>query len=140
MPNHRCPFPHIRLLAVERLVELTGEGYFEVARNTKQPFVVATALQRVTVLGTHFNVQAYADQAHTSTTLLEGSVQVSGKAGRSLLAPGEQCRLNGQTGGMQKLQVDTEEVVAWKNGYFYFQRNLSGRRTATAGPLVQCGS
>ncbi len=104
----------------ERLVELTGEGYFEVASNTKQPFVVATASQRVTVLGTHFNVQAYADQAHTSTTLLEGSVQVSGKAGRSLLAPGEQCRLNGQTGGMQKLQVDTEEVVAWKNGYFIF--------------------
>ncbi|RPE13519.1 DUF4974 domain-containing protein [Chitinophaga lutea] len=104
----------------ERLVELTGEGYFEVAKNAKQPFVVATAAQRVTVLGTHFNVQAYGDQSHTSTTLLEGSVQVSGKAGRSLLAPGEQCRLNGQTGSMQKLQVDTEEAVAWKNGYFIF--------------------
>lgn len=110
----------------ERLVELTGEGYFEVAKKAAGPFIVATGTQRVKVLGTHFNIQAYADLTHTRTTLLEGSVEVSGKAGSRLLKPGEQCRLHSQTGGMETALADMEEVMAWKNGFFIFsETNLA---------------
>jgi ferric-dicitrate binding protein FerR (iron transport regulator) len=60
-----------------RSVELTGEGYFEVAKDKAHPFIVATAKQEVQVLGTHFNINAYNDEGSTKTTLLEGSVSVS---------------------------------------------------------------
>ncbi|MBO9154804.1 FecR family protein [Chitinophaga sp. GCM10012297] len=104
----------------ERLVELSGEGYFEVAKNARQPFIVSSAAQKVTVLGTHFNVQAYPGEAGVRTTLLEGKVEVATAVAKQLLAPGEQCRLNVQSGRMRTVNVDTEEAVAWKNGYFIF--------------------
>jgi ferric-dicitrate binding protein FerR (iron transport regulator) len=59
-----------------RSVELTGEGYFEVAKDKAHPFIVVTEKQEVEVLGTHFNINSYADEASTKTTLLEGSVRV----------------------------------------------------------------
>lgn len=104
----------------ERMVELSGEGYFEVAKNARQPFIVSSTAQKVIVLGTHFNVQAYPDEAGVRTTLLEGKVEVATATAKQLLAPGEQCRLNVQSGSMRTLSVDTEEAVAWKNGYFIF--------------------
>ena len=104
----------------ERSVELKGEGYFEVAKNAKQPFVVGTSGQKVTVLGTHFNIQAYPDEPGSRTTLLEGRVEVAAGGAKRLLAPGEQCRLNLESGLMRTVNVDTEEAVAWKNGYFIF--------------------
>ncbi|HEY1201383.1 MAG TPA: FecR family protein, partial [Niastella sp.] len=74
----------------ERRVELTGEGYFEVAKNASMPFHVVTATQDVEVLGTHFNINAYDDEDAVKTTLLEGSVKV--KADNSVvLKPGEQA-------------------------------------------------
>ncbi|WP_316789099.1 FecR family protein [Pedobacter frigoris] len=63
--------------AESRKVELTGEAYFEVAKNKKRPFIVKSLGQEVTVLGTHFNINAYADEPSVKTTLLEGSVSVS---------------------------------------------------------------
>lgn len=105
----------------ERIVELTGEGYFEIAHNEAMPFKVKTNKQVVTVLGTHFNVNAYEDEPSLRTTLLEGSVKVStdnGTAAR-VLRPGQQSALTGN-----KIDVtdgDTEEAVAWKNGYFRFR-------------------
>ncbi len=106
--------------AKERTVELRGEGYFEVAKNARQPFIVTTETQKVTVLGTHFNVQAYPGEPGVRTTLLEGKVEVASGAARQLLAPGEQCRLNVRSGRMHTVNVDTEDAVAWKNGYFIF--------------------
>ena len=112
----------------ERLVEITGEAYFEVAKFSSpvtsgkgaMPFIVQlTDGSQVKVLGTHFNINAYADEASVNTTLLEGSVLV--KKGKSIrkLAPGQQARMNAS--GMNIINgVDLEQVVAWKNGLFNF--------------------
>jgi ferric-dicitrate binding protein FerR (iron transport regulator) len=106
----------------ERKVELTGEGYFEVAKNKEKPFIVTANNTSIEVLGTHFNVNAYSDENSIKTTLLEGSVKVSkGNAG-TLIVPGEQARVNNFSGDITvKKDVDLDETVAWKNGKFVFQ-------------------
>lgn len=104
----------------ERLVELTGEGYFEVAADKKKPFVVQAHSQRVKVLGTHFNVQSYTDEPFARTSLLEGSVEVTAGQRTARLAPGEQSSLNGKTGELVTGPADVSAAAAWKNGYFVF--------------------
>ncbi|KIO76751.1 hypothetical protein TH53_13060 [Pedobacter lusitanus] len=107
-----------------RKVELTGEGYFEVSKDKKRPFTVITDGQQVQVLGTHFNVNAYKDEQVTKTTLLEGSVQVSKTTelqnanSSKRLNPGQQAVL--KQASFKVDQVDINNVVAWKNGYFTF--------------------
>ncbi|WP_316839822.1 FecR family protein [Pedobacter gandavensis] len=107
----------------ERKVELTGQAYFEVAKSKGQSFKVISAHQEVEVLGTHFNVNAYANQPSVITTLLEGSVNVNLKNTKDgkRLKPGEQAALTGQL--FQVEEVDVEQAVAWKNGYFAFERD-----------------
>lgn len=103
-----------------RKVELTGEAYFEVAKNDHLPFKVKTVFQEVEVLGTHFNVMAYADEKIIRTTLLEGSVKVNAGHQQSLLYPGQQADLNKEN---QHIRISTalkNKSVAWKNGYFMF--------------------
>ncbi|SMC59645.1 FecR family protein [Pedobacter africanus] len=102
----------------QRRVELTGEAYFEVAKDKTHPFVVATDKQEVQVLGTHFNINSYADESVTKTTLLEGSVKVSSKGAERFLLPGQQSALRGND--LNVYLVDTEEAIAWKNGDFRF--------------------
>lgn len=102
----------------QRKVELTGEGYFEVAKNKAMPFFVKTANQEVEVLGTHFNINAYTDEEFLKTTLIEGSVKVSTNAGNRLLKPGQQSMLKGNI--LKVGPVDTDIAVAWKNGQFMF--------------------
>ena len=107
----------------KRAVSLTGEGYFEVAKDSKHPFVVATSKQEVEVLGTHFNINSYADEKAITTTLLEGSVRVLPGATKSslksrVLKPGQQSVLNEQ--GVQVTEVNPAEAVAWQKGYFSF--------------------
>jgi len=113
----------------ERVVELTGEAYFEVAKAAsssskggKTPFRVIANGQEVTVLGTHFNVHAYADEQATKTTLLEGKVRVSSmtKDISCLLQPGEEALF--QDNRLQVGHADIEQATAWKNGYFLFRR------------------
>lgn len=104
-----------------RQVILIGEGYFEVAKNKNKPFIVTTDHQNITVLGTHFNVNAYADELETKTTLLEGSVRVYPTGSQfktTTLNPGEQAVLNAQHLVVNK--VDPKEAISWKNGYFLF--------------------
>lgn len=120
-------FPSVFADLSQRKVRLTGEAYFEVAKDKAHPFVVQTEQQEVEVLGTHFNVNAYAEEDRTKTTLLEGSVQVSARgttrSGQNLnaaliLKPGQQSVLG--KGSFTVIQADTEEAVAWKSGYFKF--------------------
>ncbi|UOE47490.1 DUF4974 domain-containing protein [Mucilaginibacter sp. SMC90] len=103
----------------ERRVELTGEAYFEVAHDRSRPFRVVSNGQVVEVLGTHFNVNSYADESAVSTTLLEGSVKVSHNGASEIIKPGEQARLNADK--FDVVKVNTEQAVAWKNGLFYFR-------------------
>jgi transmembrane sensor len=113
----------------ERKVELSGEAYFEVAKK-KIPFLVKTAQQQVAVLGTHFNINAYTDEAKTKTTLFEGAVRVSlsgQQASKSvneqILAPGQQSVVGNNR--LNVSAVDLDEALAWKNGYFQFnEENL----------------
>ncbi|HEY5392069.1 MAG TPA: FecR domain-containing protein [Hanamia sp.] len=104
----------------ERVVEMQGEVYFEVAKNAKMPFVVKTGDARIKVFGTHFNVNAYENENTIRTTLAEGSVQVTDKNRNVLLKPGEQAKLDKQTGNIDLLKANVDEVLAWKNNLFYF--------------------
>ncbi|MFA6275590.1 MAG: FecR domain-containing protein [Pedobacter sp.] len=107
----------------ERKVEIKGEAYLEIAHNKAKPFKVSSLGQTIEVLGTHFNVMAYPDEKVIKTTLLEGSVKISKENRSALLKPGEQAQA---TNGNIKVtdEVDIEDVVAWKNGYFKFDENL----------------
>lgn len=126
-------FP-IAFAGEERNVQLSGEAYFEVnphpASNGGQqkiPFTVSVNGVKVTVLGTHFNVMAYADEAVMKTTLLEGAVKISSGKESSLLKPGQQAQVRSDaTGqdlppaGIKVSKADVNSAVAWKNGAFDF--------------------
>jgi ferric-dicitrate binding protein FerR (iron transport regulator) len=103
----------------ERRVELTGEAYFEVAKDARHPFKVAARGAEVTVLGTHFDVQSYADEPALATTLLEGAVQLRQGTQQTLLRPGQQAQAQ-PDGNIRVREVDVQHAVAWKNGYFVF--------------------
>jgi len=103
-----------------RTVELTGEAYFEVAKNKDKPFNVKTATQTVQVLGTHFNINAYSNEATVKTTLLEGSVKVFSANAVVMIRPGQQSVLINNGTFAVKDDLDTDEIVAWKNGLFQF--------------------
>jgi transmembrane sensor len=106
----------------ERVVKLTGEAYFEVAKNKEMPFKVKlNNNSEISVLGTHFNVMAYDDEQEIKTTLLEGAVKLSAVNGSALLAPGQQGVLSRLGNAPYKVSnVNTAEAVAWKNGKFMF--------------------
>ncbi len=103
----------------KRRVTITGEAYFEVAKNPTMPFVVGYNEMEVQVLGTHFNIDAYPDDPLIRTTLLEGSVKLHKGSNEVLISPGQQAGIGGE-GRFKVSNVDVEEVVAWKNGYFHF--------------------
>lgn len=100
-----------------RKVELTGEGYFEVAKDAAHPFIVTTQKNEVRVLGTHFNVNAYPDNKETVVTLAEGSVRLNHS---KTLKPGEEGTIN-QKGEIQTGTADLETALAWKDGQFVFK-------------------
>jgi transmembrane sensor len=119
--SSRLEFP-TAFTGKERIVKLSGEGYFEVAKNAAMPFKVQVNDMEVKVLGTHFNIMAYPDEGLAKTTLLEGSINISRGEDSKLLVPGQQAR----TGSNNKIDVvntDVESAVAWKNGYFKFDRD-----------------
>nr|WP_199080047.1 FecR family protein [Pedobacter sp. ASV19] len=121
----------------QREVTLSGEAYFEIAKDKSHPFHVKTLKQDVEVLGTHFNINSYADEPNTKTTLLEGSVAVRHLEGSAatrdlsyrrddakgrdevVLKPGQESVLAG--GRIKVVPADLEEAVAWKNGLFRFE-------------------
>jgi ferric-dicitrate binding protein FerR (iron transport regulator) len=109
---------------MERKVKITGEAYFEVAHNPGMPFIVQHDDVTVTVLGTHFNVNTYEDEAAERITLLEGSVRVSKNSLSQLLKPGQQARIDNNNSNIKILSdVNIDEVMAWKDGKFRFGEN-----------------
>lgn len=104
----------------ERKVEITGEGYFEIVQNEKQPFIVQSGQHRVQVLGTQFNVNAYPDQPSTVTTLVSGSVSISsnGMGETKRLNPGEQSIYIGNNITVSKVNIHS--FTGWKEGEFVF--------------------
>jgi len=103
----------------ERKVNMTGEAYFEVAKNAAMPFMVSHNQLNVRVLGTHFNINTYDDEKAGKITLLEGLVQVEQGGETKGLKPGQQAMILEEN--IKVIQgIDIEEVMAWKNGLFYF--------------------
>lgn len=105
----------------ERKVEITGEGYFEVAKDAAHPFIVRSPKQEIKVLGTHFNINSYEDEAVVKTTLAEGSVRITSvnKLAPIVLKPGQQAINDAKA--IKVKNVDIEEELAWKNGMFISQ-------------------
>lgn len=99
-----------------REVELQGEAYLEVHHDEKQPFIVKAGGQIIEDIGTSFNVHAYADEQAFSTTLVDGIIKVAG----TVLKPGTQALI--RAGKLTIKEVDTSQVVAWKNGLFAFHQ------------------
>jgi ferric-dicitrate binding protein FerR (iron transport regulator) len=103
-----------------REVQLTGEAYFEVAKNSSQPFLVKASKATIQVLGTSFNVMAYYDEPVIRTTLLTGKVSIGTATHKSILSPGEQGVLDQDGIITVAKDIDTDEVIAWQKGFFNF--------------------
>jgi ferric-dicitrate binding protein FerR (iron transport regulator) len=109
----------------ERVVELSGEGFFEVAKNSAKPFRVRIKDAEVEVLGTHFNIMAYENDRVSRTTLIDGSVKLSGRSEQKELQPGQQAVMAYPSpGGAGEIEMVTikepDKVIAWKNGILQF--------------------
>jgi len=105
----------------KRMVELSGEGYFNVSKDKIHPFIVKTEHQEVEVLGTQFNINSYAGETVTRTTLLEGSVKITGENKIiKVLKPNQQA-INFAT-GMEIVDVEAQFFVDWKEGFFMFNK------------------
>lgn len=105
-----------------RTVKLNGEAYFEVSKIMDQgkrvPFIVEGKNQKIEVLGTHFNVNAYDNEPSVKTTLLEGSVKINNQ---TLLQPGQQARVQG--GSITLVAVNGEDFTDWQRGDFILENN-----------------
>jgi transmembrane sensor len=104
----------------ERKVEITGEAYFEVAHKTGRPFLVAARGMQVEVLGTHFTINSYENENTLKATLLKGKIKIDAEKDSAILSPGEQARISSNNHLAVVKDVDVEEAVSWKNGYFKF--------------------
>lgn len=105
----------------ERVVEIEGEAYFEVAKEAGRPFRVVSQGQEIQVLGTEFNVSAYSEDEHIKTTLVNGTVKVTANRKTVTLTPGQQATYRPEAGmGIQS--VDVAPYTAWKDGRFHFRR------------------
>ena len=108
----------------QRKVFLEGEAYFKVAKNEKQPFVVKTENMDVRVLGTEFNLKAYADEKWVQATLVRGEVAVftgMDKSVRNTLKPEQQAEWDIEKGKLDVKTVELDLYIAWKNGQFVFR-------------------
>ena len=110
----------------ERVVELSGEGFFEVTTDVAKPFRVKIKDAAVEVLGTHFNIMAYEDETISRTTLVDGSVRMESGSQKVVLKPGEQAEIPYPSPGVtENIKVvpigNTDAIVAWKEGNFQFQ-------------------
>lgn len=104
-----------RFTSKERILELEGEAYFEVAPDKDRPFIVETNDLAVRALGTSFNVKSYEEEKDISTVLMTGKVEVSSSYDRLVLNPNERIVFDKQTGHMEKSSVENaEEYINWK--------------------------
>jgi transmembrane sensor len=108
-----------------RTVLLTGEAYFEIAKNSARPFIVDVNGEKVTVMGTTLNIKAYADEGSIQTTLVSGGVEVEAGDSKVQLHPDEQAQWKGNGTLTVVKGIDAAEVASWKDGFFFFGRKAS---------------
>lgn len=110
-----------RFIDNERRIEFEGEGYFQVERNEKHPFIVNTSNFDVLVLGTSFNVKSYSTDELVSVNVESGKVQVNMPEAMMRLKANEQVCINTKTGNFQKMEIETD-VAQWQEGTLYFNQ------------------
>ncbi|MET6997630.1 FecR family protein [Chitinophaga defluvii] len=116
----------------ERKVYLSGEAYFEVAKDAAHPFMVNADKMDITVLGTKFNVSSYPDDPIQKTALAEGSVLINdvGQSAKKrdgvILKPGYEAVITKNDRAIQVNKVNVEAALAWKNGMFIFDSESLG--------------
>lgn len=121
--NRHSQLSYPETFGKERIVELNGEAYFEVSKNPEKPFRVKTSGVTVCVLGTHFNVNAYAADSLVETTLLEGSVSVSNNANgkQMILKPNETAIYRKSTGILSMhINANAQNEISWREGVLSF--------------------
>ena len=109
----------------ERVVKLKGEAFFEVTSDAARPFIVQTSGVRTRVMGTSFNIKAYTNESDVTTTLFTGKVDVASLAdttNKVMLSPGRQAYWNQQTGKLSVSEANLDNVIAWKEGMFVFNK------------------
>ena len=104
----------------DRVVELKGEAYFDVVKDAGHPFIVKTGETAIRVLGTSFNICAYAEDGYQQTTLVSGSVEVDYRGKQYRLTPGEQLEVREEGGEPEIRKVDVRLYTSWKDGMFRF--------------------
>jgi ferric-dicitrate binding protein FerR (iron transport regulator) len=110
----------------ERVINLTGEAYFEVAHDPKRPFIVHSLNQTVQVLGTSFNIKAYSEESMVYTTLVEGKITVGSGGNKVVLTPGMESVCLRSNNGIETYKVNTDLSTAWRSGYFMFNEQDLG--------------
>ena len=105
----------------ERRVNVSGEVYFEVAKNALMPFFVTHDSLEIKVLGTHFNVNTYADEKKAKITLIEGAISLSKNSKTLRLKPGDQAQVEKNEVKLASEKANIDEVMAWKNELFYYE-------------------
>lgn len=107
----------------KREIFIEGEVYLDVTADAARPFVVKTRQMDIKVLGTRFNVSAYKNDSHLQVTLVEGKVEVETDTKHSdILSPNQQFKYDTQTNKAAVLSVDVNNYIAWKNGYYQFEK------------------
>lgn len=109
----------VQFTGKERIVELTGQAWFEVKHNAAQPFKVIAGGQTIEDIGTQFNVGAYSDEPSFKNTLVEGSIKVAIAKQAIILKPGQQSIINNNR--LTVTDADISEAIAWKNGQTSFK-------------------
>lgn len=104
----------------QREIHVDGEVYFEVNHDRDRPFLVHTKNTVIKVLGTKFNVDSKNSSKHTTTTLLEGIVEIEANSYKKILSPGFKAITGSSAGAIQLMKADLKEVLAWRDGYFRF--------------------
>lgn len=115
----RLSFPE-SFIGDTREVTLEGEAFFQVAHDASKPFIVRAANREIRVLGTEFNVLAYADEPEWQTTLVSGKVELKHEGKRYTLRPGQQARSRGEDLVLRR--VNTPVYTAWKDDVFMFDQ------------------
>ena len=127
--NRHSQLSYPETFGKERIVNLNGEAYFEVSKNPEKPFRVKTNGVTVSVLGTHFNVNAYATDSLVETTLLEGSVAVSdNKNGNQVILKPNETAVYRKATGMLTMHSDSDadNEISWRDGVLSFDNATMG--------------
>ena len=112
---------HNSLWSSDRQIDLSGEAYFEVAKDPSKPFQVEMNGASITVLGTHFNVKADAESDDITATLVEGSIRFEGAKQNIVMTPNQQLTFNRSTNKVDVKEIDTDTFTAWKDGLLKYK-------------------